>query len=243
MFKLHLKREKEALTHLISINKDLVFVPEAVCSIHPGLYMFSAIFHKDVHVENPTIRECAFLEGVLKSKEIDEMEFDTEANSFDTKRPYKTHRDMPEKDDSTGAIEEVQKRLDIIAGISELSEGSVFTNSAGEEKAIAFFEVDNAIFLDMLQGIGEGENVKLTTGAELRLESSKAWASLEFSSPINQVSIVVTEDTLPVLKSAFIEPIESTEKTAERPRSRICIVDESFVIITNRASTIINSMV
>lgn len=242
MFKLSLKKEKNALTHLVKINKDFVFAPGVICALHPGLYAFAALKNKNVDTDEPVLRDCSFMEDIVKSREIDEMEFNIQSAEFKTKKPYKYHSMMTEKEDGGASAEEVMKRLSIIEGISELDENSVFTKSDGEEKRIAFFEVDNGVFIDMLQRLGEEENVKLSTGDELRVENSKTFAAMEFSAPMTEVSVVLTEDTLPVLKNSFLGDEESSEK-AERPKSKICIIDETSILVLNRASTIINSMV
>lgn len=241
MFKMHLKRDKDAIKHLSTINKDFVFLNGAMCSMHPGLYAFGVFFSGDVSVDHPTVRECGdFIDGVIKSKEMDEIIFDVDGNKFSAVKPYKFMREMPEKDDATDSIGEVEKRLGIISSIGEIGENSVFTDADGVDRNVALFEVDNAILLDMLQHMGEENDVTLTTGKQLTIETSTAVTELEFLKPLKEVSIVITEDTLPFLKSAFIEP-EMQTQNAERPTSKICIIDESFIIITNKVATIINS--
>lgn len=242
MFKMYLKRDKEALQHLLSINKQMIFLDGVVCSVHPGLFAFSAIFHKSIGSKRPVLADCAFLESFTKSKQLDEMIFDVEHGEFTVARPYKSGARIEEQADS-GLLDEAYKRLEIIEGVKDLDPEAVFS-AGNKDRTLSFFEIDNGIFLDMLQRVGIEENMEFTiTKNEVRIANSKAWAAFELPGMNKEVSIILTEDTLPVLKSAFMEKEQAEIGKEERTSSIICVVDESFVVVTNRASTIINSMV
>ena len=240
MFKLRLKKERTAISLMMKINKDLIMGDGVLCAFHIGQFAFSAIFDDNITGEL-SMRDCAFLDNVRTSKVINEMSFDIEKSKFRVTSPYRCRYDMPVKEaDST--IPEAVKRLEIISEFANSEEEiECFRKSDGQEVDVVRVEIDNDLFVDMLHRLGKEENIVIEAGEALRISNSKSWASYKLPSITKTVSVTVTEDTFPILEQAFIEE-EQVGESRKPSTSVIYLADKSFVLIMNKAFTVINSM-
>jgi hypothetical protein len=240
MFKLKLKKEKTAISLMMKINKDLIMGDGVVCSLHSGAFAFCAIFD-DAIAGDLSMRDCSFLDNVRTSRVINEMIFDIESSKFKVNSPYRCRYDMPVKEDAF-SIPEAVKRLEIISEFAdESNEVECFRKSDGQEVDVVKVEIDNELFTDMLKRLGSEENVLIEAGESLKISNSKSWASYKLPSITKNVSVTVTEDTFPVLEQAFIEE-EQIGENRKPPTSSIYLADKSFLLIMNKAYTLINSM-
>ncbi len=208
-FNLSLKRDKEALGHLLNINKDFVFLDGAICSLHSGLFAFGAIIHSGITVGGSSLNDCSVLANTIKSRHIDKMTFDPLKGIISVGDPYEYIPKIKVKDDSS-VIDECVKRLEAISSISDIEPGAVFTDKRGTERSVVSVKVNNSILADMLDRLGTEASLELVLEKgklEITNQQTGDYVARAFPAPDDdrKVSVLVTEDAQKVFASAFLE--------------------------------------
>lgn len=250
IFKLSLKNYKQALAHLLSISDNLVFADGVICAVHNGLYAFGMIEDNSVKIAEPLVLDCSLLKDVIKSKEIATITFNIEGRKAETTEPYKFSVPLREIEDKT-LIDECEKRFTVLkeleGAIKELpSEEFTFVDKKNDRECNAvWFKIKNGLILDMLKRVkaGKASDVEIEIGNSLLIKNNATGARATYDriSASDKISIVTLEDCQPALESAFIS--KENEEEAEKDQSKVIIVDGCFLIVMNKASTIISSTV
>lgn len=240
MFEISLKEEKEALNHLLSINREIVFADRIMCALHPGLYAFSVIEHEDIKLDEPVICECSDLRDIIKSREIDKMTLIPELGKIEVQEPYELKANIKLLD-SSSSIDESEKRYESLKEIEKGVEEYLDRNN--NTHRIASFTMSNSLFMDMLQRAGDADVMEISTGEKLVFKNHTSGRQVKYSkmSPLPETSVLILEDCQEILGSSFLTKLEGEE--VERGRSQITMVDGSFIVVLNKARTIINSKV
>jgi hypothetical protein len=246
-FSLSLHTYRNALKHLLEINKELVFGKGLICALHTGKFAFSAIRIDNTDSNDFSIHDCTDLDNMINSKQFDEVTVDLSGQKIVASKPYRFSINVPTKDDyveddSLGMIGEVKKRLEILGDVGSAESGYVFNDSSVENHSLCNLDVYNAVLVDMIGRVFlEDFDLTLeTSNFELKLSNEKRSASLPLTAGVPQTKIVLSsgtykvEGTLQILKSAL--------QATEEKQSKITIVDSSFLRVENTAVTMINTM-
>jgi len=249
MFRINMKDEKDALKHALNISTKLVFVDGLICSLHDQMYAFTAIESPGVKIGEPVLSSCEGLPDMLKSKEAESISFYPEENRMQIERPYTFEEEMPTVDDDS-KIGEVEKRWNILSQIDEElkdTQETIFVDKAGEEHDVFSFQISNSLMLDMLQRMKK-EDIEIMVSSEgLKIQSmirkgrKATYNQIKSKKP---VSVMILEDSYTSMTSAFLAKFEEKEQEViASGNSTIIIVDKCYMVIENRAKTIINSKV
>lgn len=229
------------MQHLLSISTTITFVEGVMCAIHPQHYAFSMIEDDNIKVDEPVACDCSnLLKTVKVSKLVGTLEIHPELGRIQIDKPYELI-DIIEPMDEESIIEESERRFHFIKdvesrGISETIEHK------GESKNLFRFQIENQLFNEMLEQIGESCSLEMTISDKMELktiaEKPKIIRYPNVSSP-EEIKFLITEDCSPIIKSALI----NSEKEDVKGNSTISIIDESFMIISNIAKTMISAAV
>jgi hypothetical protein len=250
MFKISLKKEKDSLTHMLNVNTNLIHVDGMICSMHPQLYAFACIKSKKINVgsENPIVNDCLSLKDRLKSRVIDTITMCPEQGFIEITDPYFFNSKIPLLEDDS-LVSEAMKRVGVIEDIKGVISGNTFEDpKTKEDKAVAVFKIDNAILADMLAQIGESERLEIFTNESnaLNMKNHNNGAEMAYKIECSvPATVILTEDAMKMLKSSLLQKEEllEEEEPTEKSKSKIYIVDGCFMVVVNKASTIINCMV
>lgn len=242
-FALSLHKYRNALKHLLAMNKELVFVNGLICALHPGRYAFSAVKSGSFDSNDFSIRDCIDLDKMIDSKQFDEITVNLSAQEIAASKPYRFSVNVPAIDYVGDYFSEVNKRLEMIDQISSKKSGDSLTfPSSGESHRLCFLEVDNAVLVDMIERVSRTEDFALTFETSkfgLRLFSEKSLASLPFPASLARTIFRLSEPdgrnvgSLQILKSAL--------RALEETTSKIIVADSAFMLVMqNLMVTLLN---
>lgn len=235
------------MKHLLSINKNLVFMQGAVCAIHPQFFGFSFIAHEGIQLEGPEdaamVCNCTPLIKLCDSKEVDVMDFRPEEHRIVITSPYNFEPVIEEIDDKS-TIEECYKRMNAASLLSDIKAGNKWTDSEGSQHAVGSFSVDNGLMTDILNQIGEGDAIELSIGKDIRLQNHSTKPptkiSLQGVTIPTPVSVILNEDSKPIFQSSFLEQEVTDElPSADAAASTVYVADKAFMAVVNKANTLI----
>lgn len=247
-FSLALNKYRNALKHLLTVNKEeLVFGNGLICALYPAQHTFSAIRTEGSNSNDFSIHDCADLENLLNSRQIDEITVDLLDQEIVVSKPYRSDITIPEVDDysedESGTIGQIKMRLEIIDDLQSKETGSFFTEESGKQHRLCVVEVENSILIDMIEIIGEEYDMTLeTSDSALTLWNEKRRASypLQPSTGLAQTRMVLSGPTyndrgsLQIFKSAL--------RAFGETKSKLIIADSAFLLVMQDwAVTLLNS--
>jgi hypothetical protein len=246
-FSLSLHKYGNALKHLLAVNNNLVFGNDLICALYPAQHAFSAIRTEGSNSNDFSIHNCADLENLLNSRQIDEITVDLPNQKTVVSTPYIFSNTIPEVDDyfedESGTIGQTKKRLEIIDDLQSKETGSFFTEESGKQHTLCVVEVENSILIDMIERIGEENDVTLeTSDLTLTLWNEKRRASypLQPSTGFAQTSVLLSGPVYTDCGSLQI--FKSALRAFGEAKSKLIIADLAFLLVMQDwAVTLLNS--
>ena len=250
MFKISLKREKDAFVHLLNVNQNLIYIDGMICAMHPQLYAFACIRSKKIKVgsQDPIVNDCSSLKDRLKSRVADAVTLSPEKGYIEISEPYYFRSKIQLVEDDA-LVGEAMKRVGVIEDIDGVVSGNTFEDPrTKDDRPVALFKIDNAVLADMLAQIGDSERLEIFTDENGALNIKNHSNGAEMACQVDccvPAKVLLTEDSMKMLKSSLLqkEDLAEGEDSDEKEKSRIYLVDGCFMVVANKARTIINSMV
>jgi len=234
---------------MLNVNTNLLFMDGIICAMHPQLYAFACVKSRKIKVgsENPIVNDCLPLKDRLKSRIIDRVSMCPERGFIEITSPYYFKPKIPIIEDDS-LISEAMKRVSVIEDIKGVIAGNTFEDPrTGEDRAVSIIKIDNAVLSDMLAQIGSSDRLEIfTSEGTLNMKNHSNGAEMAYEVECKlPAKVLLTEDSVKMLKSSLLqrEELLEDEEQTEKQKSKIYLVDMCFMVVTNKASTIINSMV